>query len=91
MRVQSSTGPLLCSSRNTDRVKNSTFVHRIFGGRFRSRVTCTSCRHPSDTYDTFLDISLDINKRNCSTLSQALRHFTAPDTISGADKYKCEK
>ncbi|KDN36702.1 cysteine proteinase [Tilletiaria anomala UBC 951] len=44
-------------------IKSSTFINRIFGGRFRSRVTCVSCKHPSDTFDAFLDISLDLNAR----------------------------
>lgn len=35
-------------------------VHQVFGGYLRSRVMCLRCNHPSDTYDPFLDLSVDI-------------------------------
>ncbi|KAJ7721186.1 Usp36 protein [Mycena maculata] len=67
----------------------TTWVHKIFGGRLRSRVQCTECQHNSDTFDSILDLSLDIH--NQSSVKQALRKFVAPDMLKGADKYKCEK
>ncbi|KAL4265009.1 Ubiquitin carboxyl-terminal hydrolase [Pleurotus pulmonarius] len=67
----------------------TTWVHKIFGGRLRSRVTCGSCQHNSDTFDSILDLSLDIH--NTSSLKDALRKFGAIDHLKGADKYKCEK
>ena len=74
-----------------DEIKNSTFVNRIFGGRFRSRVVCTRCKHPSDTFDDFLDVSLDIaGKRGIDSVDSALQSFTKPDEISGSEKYRCE-
>ncbi|KAF8138366.1 cysteine proteinase [Boletus edulis] len=67
----------------------TTWVHRIFGGRLRSRVTCRECNHNSDTFDSMLDISLDIY--GSSTLKDALKKFVAIDYLRGSDKYKCEK
>jgi len=64
-------------------------VHRIFGGKLRSRVTCDECHHNSDTFDSILDLSVDIH--GVDTLRDALRKFTAIDYLKGADKYKCEK
>jgi len=55
----------------------------------RSRVTCEECRHNSDTFDSILDLSVDIH--GIDTLRDALRKFTAIDYLRGADKYKCEK
>ena len=40
--------------------ETTTIPHRIFGGWFRSRVTCMACRHNSDTYESFLDMPLEI-------------------------------
>ncbi|KAJ6538571.1 Usp36 protein [Mycena vulgaris] len=67
----------------------TTWVHKIFGGRLRSRVKCRECGHPSDTFDRILDLSLDIY--NMSGIKTALRNFVAPDVLKGADKYNCEK
>lgn len=64
-------------------------MHRIFGGRLRSRVTCRECNYNSDTFDSMLDISLDIY--GSSTLKDALKQFVAVDYLRGSDKYKCEK
>jgi ubiquitin carboxyl-terminal hydrolase 36/42 len=70
--------------------KDSTFVHQIFGGRLRSRVKCLVCDHPSDTYDSVLDLSLDLG-RGVISLRDALVVFTKVDKLSGSNKYKCEK
>ena len=70
--------------------KDSTFVHQIFGGRLRSRVKCLVCSHPSDTFDSVLDLSLDLN-RGISSIKDALSGFTKVDQLKGQNKYKCEK
>ncbi|KAG6878569.1 hypothetical protein C0993_003024 [Termitomyces sp. T159_Od127] len=77
-------------SRKVDpKVAETTWVHQIFGGRLRSRVTCLSCGYNSDTFDRVLDISVDIN--NQQGLKDALKKFVAIDHLKGADKYKCDK
>ncbi|KAF9506118.1 hypothetical protein BS47DRAFT_461759 [Hydnum rufescens UP504] len=52
-------------------VKETTWVHKLFGGRLRSRVTCNVCKHPSDTFDSILDLSIDVRDR--SSVRDALR------------------
>lgn len=61
----------------------------MFGGKLRSRVKCLSCGYNSDTFDSILDLSVDI----CGTqsLDEALRKFVAIDHLKGANKYKCDK
>jgi ubiquitin carboxyl-terminal hydrolase 36/42 len=71
------------------KLAETTWVHKIFGGKLRSRVTCGECGHNSDTFDSILDLSVDIH--GVDTLRGALRKFTATDSLKGADKYKCEK
>lgn len=71
------------------KLAETTWVHKIFGGQLRSRVTCRDCGHNSDTFDRILDLSLDIYKSDA--LKDALRKFIAVDYLKGADKYKCEK
>ncbi|EJD01524.1 cysteine proteinase [Fomitiporia mediterranea MF3/22] len=71
------------------KLAETTWVHKIFGGQLRSRVTCQQCGYNSDTFDSILDLSIDIY--NISGLKEALKKFTAKDYLKGADKYKCEK
>jgi ubiquitin carboxyl-terminal hydrolase 36/42 len=71
------------------KLAETTWVHKIFGGRLRSRVTCRECQHHSDTFDSILDLSLDIH--GVDTLRDALRKFVAIDYLKGVDRYKCEK
>ncbi|KAL4403052.1 cysteine-type deubiquitinase [Malassezia pachydermatis] len=70
-----------------DPVLMTTLIQKIFGGRLRSRVTCHSCRHNSDTFDPVLDLSLDVRK-GIASVKQALDAFTAPEMLS--DKYRCD-
>jgi ubiquitin carboxyl-terminal hydrolase 36/42 len=64
-------------------------VHKVFGGRLRSRVTCRDCGHNSDTFDRVLDLSVDIHQ--AGSLRDAMKGFVNVDVLKGADKYKCEK
>ncbi|CDW98923.1 hypothetical protein, partial [Sporisorium scitamineum] len=62
----------------------------MFGGKLRSRVTCHGCGHNSDTFDPFMDLSLDVRK-GISSLTDAFRAFVAKDHLTGSEKYKCDK
>jgi ubiquitin C-terminal hydrolase len=79
----------LCFRKVEAKLGELTWVHKIFGGRLRSRVSCHNCGHNSDTFDRILDLSLDIMRAD--SLKDALRSFISPDFLKGADKYKCEK
>ncbi|CAO1616874.1 unnamed protein product [Parajaminaea phylloscopi] len=70
-------------------LRETTFVHKIFGGKLRSRVTCLRCKHNSDTFDPILDFSLDI--RRCDSLRDAMDTFTEAEELRGSEKYRCEK
>ncbi|CUA69378.1 ubiquitin specific peptidase 36 [Rhizoctonia solani] len=67
----------------------TSWVHAIFGGRLRSRVSCRTCHHCSDTFDSLLDLSVEINRS--SSLMNALTQFVKPEILSGEDAYRCEK
>jgi ubiquitin carboxyl-terminal hydrolase 36/42 len=53
------------------------------------QVKCSSCGFTSDTYDPFLDLSLEINRAD--SLVKALRRFTAVEVLDGDNRYKCSK
>ena len=52
-------------------------------------VKCLHCWNTSNTYDPFLDISVQI--KDCSTLGMALKKITEPDSLDGENKYYCLK
>lgn len=72
-----------------DKIAETSWVYRLFGGKFRSRVHCTECNHNSDTFDTLLDLSVDVGR--CDTLDDALKKFAAVEKLEGKNKYNCEK
>eukprot|EP00408_Alexandrium_pacificum_P008140 CAMPEP_0171226920 /NCGR_PEP_ID=MMETSP0790-20130122/37573_1 /TAXON_ID=2925 /ORGANISM="Alexandrium catenella, Strain OF101" /LENGTH=635 /DNA_ID=CAMNT_0011693003 /DNA_START=83 /DNA_END=1991 /DNA_ORIENTATION=- len=70
-------------------VQRTTLIHQLFGGYLRSRVVCQECKHESNTFDPFLDLSLEV--RNASTLEKALEGFTKSELLSGPTRYCCKK
>lgn len=70
--------------------RTSTLIHRIFGGRLESLVTCLSCKHESRTVEAFLDLSLEV--RQAASIWAALDQFTAVERLSQAtaNRYRCE-
>ncbi|KAJ4950448.1 hypothetical protein NE237_027280 [Protea cynaroides] len=66
-----------------------SLVHKIFGGRLRSQVKCIQCSYSSNTFDPFLDLSLEIVKAD--SLLKALGHFTAMEQLDGGERqYHCQ-
>ncbi|NXQ99227.1 UBP36 hydrolase, partial [Sagittarius serpentarius] len=68
----------------------TTLVHQIFGGYLRSRVMCLACGNVSDTYDPYLDMSLEIGVLQ-QDLQRALELFVKPDLLGGENAYMCAK
>ncbi|KAM6150114.1 ubiquitin carboxyl-terminal hydrolase 17-like protein 6 [Erethizon dorsatum] len=62
-------------------------VHQIFGGYWRSQIKCLHCGSTSDTFDPYLDISLDI--RAAQSVKQALTQSIEPEELSGENAYHC--
>lgn len=65
-----------------------TLAHELFIGRTRSRVRCMACGAVSDMEEPFEDVSLGINALN--SVTDALRRFTAQETLSGDNAYRCD-
>lgn len=54
-------------------------IHTIYGGYLRNQVHCPSCGHNSNTFDPFLDLSLDVSN-GVRTLGQALLRYVVSCT-----------
>jgi ubiquitin C-terminal hydrolase len=71
------------------RLDETTFIHRIFGGYLRSQVRCTACGYRSNTYDPFLDLSLEISRKSCHSIESAFQEFTRKETLDTENRWKC--
>lgn len=71
------------------KIAHTGVVHSMFGGHLRSQVHCETCQYNSNTYDAFLDLSLEVNKAD--SIVKALQRFTAPEFLDGQNKYNCSK
>jgi ubiquitin carboxyl-terminal hydrolase 36/42 len=60
------------------RLDETTVLHQLFGGYFRNQVHCTTCGFDSNTFDSFMDISLEVGK-DLPSVAAALRHFCKPE------------
>ncbi|KAA6426489.1 MAG: ubiquitin carboxyl-terminal hydrolase 23-like, partial [Trebouxia sp. A1-2] len=79
----------MCRPKPSPELSKTSMIYQIFAGRIRSQVKCTECGHESNTFDVFLDLSLEINK--ASSLLKALQRFTSSEYLDGANKYICPK
>lgn len=76
-------------SKLDNRIKETTAIHQIFGGYFQSQVKCMKCGHESNTFETYLDVSLDI--KHAGSIQKAFRDYTTPEILSKDNQYKCDK
>ena len=67
----------------------TTFVHRIFGGYFRSQLHCSKCGYKSNTYDPFLDLALEVSKSHLDSLAAAFKEFTRKEILDSNNRWKC--
>jgi ubiquitin carboxyl-terminal hydrolase 36/42 len=79
-----------CLGNNPKEAANfSNFLTSLLGGKFRSRITCTVCQTNSDTFDPFMDVSLEV-AGGMNSLADCLRKFTSVEVLSGSNGYKCK-
>ncbi|XP_071966063.1 uncharacterized protein [Antedon mediterranea] len=73
--------------KDLDRLTEETSaVYQVFGGKIRNRICCTNCKYRSDTFETFLDLPLDLKSKS---IEQCLRIMIKPEMLFGDNKYKC--
>ena len=72
------------------KIADTTFIGRIFGGYLRNELKCLKCNYSSQTFNHFLDLSLEITK-GISTVTDAIKAFTAKERLDCGNEWKCEK
>lgn len=71
------------------RLDETTFIHRVFGGYLRSQVRCTKCNYRSNTYDPFLDLSLEVSKKSCNSILSAFFEFSRNERLDERNQWRC--
>lgn len=72
------------------KIAETTFIFRIFGGTLRNELLCSKCHYSSKTYNSFLNLSLEISK-GVSSVNAALKHFTEKERLTAGNEWFCEK
>jgi len=70
-----------------------TVLQAWLSGILESQIRCLTCGHESNTYDPFLDLSLELFSPGhgaVDSLDAAVRLFCKEEFLDGANKYKCE-
>ncbi|KAF3658833.1 Ubiquitin carboxyl-terminal hydrolase 21 [Capsicum annuum] len=71
-------------------LETDNIVKQVFGGRLVSKLQCCNCCHRSNTYETLIDLSLEIE--DVDSLDTALESFTKVEKIEDPEiKFTCEK
>ena len=66
----------------------TSLVHRILGGYLQSQIKCPACAYESNTWDAFLDLSIEIRKRDDS-VTKALERFAKVEVLDKDNMWKC--
>lgn len=67
--------------------KNFSIIDQTFAGMFKSCVMCHKCKHVSETYDPFMDISLSFSSMRMKLSNMLVEYFKAEDINC---EYKCD-
>lgn len=68
--------------------QETTLVHHIFGGYTRSRTTCCTCNHATHTFESTLDLQLEI-PQGLNSIEACLQGYFAQEVLQGEDEYFC--
>lgn len=71
--------------------KDATLIDRIFSGKLKQTILCKKCHNISSTYQSFMDLSLDVFEPGISSVKSALSKFVETEILKSSDKYFCDK
>ncbi|KAF2835971.1 ubiquitin carboxyl-terminal hydrolase 2 [Patellaria atrata CBS 101060] len=91
------------SNSNSNPEQCTCIIHKTFYGQLQSTVTCDKCRNVTNTFDPFIDLSLDLrsqvkkrkldgelkDKDIAMELKECLERFTGKEKLAAAD-YTCQ-
>ena len=66
------------------KTKLKYIVTDIFTGKYCNSVTCENCKHISNRFEDFYNLTVEV--KNCTNLNDSLQKINAPEII---DEFKC--
>jgi ubiquitin C-terminal hydrolase len=66
----------------------TTGIHQLLAGQLLSQVQCAHCKHCSNKFDPFYDVSVDLRSKS---VERALRQFATREVLDADNQYKCER
>ena len=75
-------------SQGTSSAPSHNFVKSLFQGKLVSRTRCLWCENVSVREESYLDLSLDVERN--SSLSSCLRNFSRQELLAGSEKFHCD-
>jgi len=57
---------------------------------FANKLRCPTCGHLSETFDPFMDLSMDLHSTK-SSVQEALDLYTSTETLGAGNKRKCSQ
>lgn len=66
-----------------------TWVHDIFQGYLVNQMKCLCCENVSVRRETFLDLSVDIDR--CTSIAACLRAFESTELLRAGNKFFCDR
>ncbi|KAH0544509.1 hypothetical protein FGG08_001408 [Glutinoglossum americanum] len=67
----------------------TSWVHDIFEGTLTSETKCLTCENVSQRDETFLDLSIDLDKH--TSVTSCLRNFSQSEMLCERNKFHCDK
>ncbi|KAH3762073.1 ubiquitin hydrolase [Pelomyxa schiedti] len=68
---------------------SDNFIKSLFGGTVCQQVISQECEHVSSQLQGFFTLSLELKGKK--TLEESLAHYIEGDTLTGDNKYSCER
>ncbi|KTW30743.1 hypothetical protein T552_00455 [Pneumocystis carinii B80] len=67
---------------------SAKWLHSIFEGILTSEIRCFTCESITSRDESFLDLSIDVNKN--TSITSCLNSFFSPEILSGKNKFYCD-
>ncbi|ELU41155.1 ubiquitin hydrolase CreB [Rhizoctonia solani AG-1 IA] len=81
-------GSVASTSSTSNCSPHLTLVHDLFEGTLTSETRCLTCETVSSRDESFLDLSIDIERN--SSVTACLRQFSASEMLCRGDKFFCD-
>jgi ubiquitin C-terminal hydrolase len=69
--------------------KSNSIITRLFTGLLYLRIECDECHNITDSFSSFINLTLPVNESENMTLIEMLEEFTCDTKLYGNNQYMC--